>query len=289
MLKPLALFLLIFLPGVLLAQQPDTLVRKADSIQVPIPVKPKMQYSFTDILAENKLLNSSGKPVSVYQVARKAENRDGIFYLLAAIVLMLGILKAANNRYFNNLVRVFFNTSLRQSQLTDQLLQAKLPSLFYNLFFVLISGLYVFLVLHYYGKLDLHNWLALLLCILAILVIYIMKFIVLQFAGWLTGYQKETDTYIFIVFLINKILAICLVPMVIVIAFSGIGIVKVTLVVSFALIGMMMAMRFFRSYGLLQSSLKVSRLHFILYIIGIELLPLLLIYKGAVVFMIKNL
>jgi hypothetical protein len=77
--------------------------------------------------------------------------------------------------------------------------------------------------------------------------------------------------------------------MVIIIAFSGMNIVKVTIVLSYAIIGLMMAMRFFRSYGLLQTSLKVSRLHFILYIIGIELLPLLLIYKGAVVFMIKNL
>ncbi len=289
MLKPFALVLFLFLPVMLLAQQTDTLVRKIDSIHAQVQVKPVKQYAYTDVITDNKLLNTSGKPVSVYQVARKPVNRDGIFYLLAAIVLMFGILKASNNRYFNNLVRVFFNTSLRQSQLTDQLLQAKLPSLFYNIFFVLISGMYVFLILHYYGKIDLQNWLALLFCILAILVIYIIKFIVLRFAGWLTGYQKETDTYIFIVFLINKILAICLVPLVIIIAFSGIDIVKITLVVSYALIGMMMAMRFFRSYGLLQTSLKVSRLHFILYIAGIELLPLLLIYKGAVVFMIKNL
>jgi hypothetical protein len=48
-------------------------------------------------------------------------------------------------------------------------------------------------------------------------------------------------------------------------------------------------LRFFRSYGLLQNQLKISRFHFMLYITGIEILPLLLIYKGLMVYLSKNL
>ena len=64
-----------------------------------------------------------------------------MFYLIAGIVLLLAFFKYFNSRYFTNLFRVFFNTSLRQSQLTDQLLQAKLPSLLFNLFFILSGGI----------------------------------------------------------------------------------------------------------------------------------------------------
>ncbi|MEO7524626.1 MAG: DUF4271 domain-containing protein, partial [Ferruginibacter sp.] len=85
------------------------------------------------------------------------------------------------------------------------------------------------------------------------------------------------------------IIALCLVPVVIIIPFSNTGLVNTTIIISYVILALMFLMRFFRSYGLLQSRLKVSGLHFFLYIIGIELLPVLLIYRFALVFMTKNL
>ena len=44
--------------------------------------------------------------------------------------------------------------------------------------------------------------------IFSVLLVYVFKYFVLQISGWLTGYKQDIDNYIFIVFLINKILAI---------------------------------------------------------------------------------
>jgi hypothetical protein len=206
------------------------------------------------------------------------------------MILLLAFLKYFFNRYFTNLFRVFFNTSLRQSQLTDQLLQAKLPSLLFNLFFTISGGLYAYILLsHFQLILSDKNWVLIFSSMALLGLIYLVKFSTLKFTGWVTGLTEVTNTYVFVIFLINKIIGIFLVPFIVILSFSDIAIVKIAILISLMSIGIFLLLRFFRSYGLLQNQLKISKFHFILYIMGIELLPLLLIYKGLMVYLSKNL
>lgn len=206
------------------------------------------------------------------------------------MALFLAFFKFLYAKYFHNLFRVFFNTSLRQSQLTDQLLQAKLPSLFFNVFFVFIGGSYMyFLLCHFNLQIKANVFLSMLTCVLAVTVIYFTKYLTLKFTGWLTGYKDATNTYIFVVFLINKILGVFLLPFVAIMAFSEHTLAEPIALISLLLVGLMLLLRFVRSYGLLQSRLRVSRLHFFLYIVGIEIIPLLVIYKGLMILLNKNL
>jgi len=76
---------------------------------------------------------------------------------------------------------------------------------------------------------------------------------------------------------------------VIIMAFSEKELSNVALILSFVIICIMLLMRFFRSYSLLQNKLKISRFHFFIYIIGIEIIPIMVIYKVALFFMSKNL
>ena len=271
-------------------QKKDSLPFKVDSLgtrQSTDSAKPVAVNKDTAIF-KNKILNLDEKAVSLAVSTKKVNGKDALFYVITALVLLLAFFRYFYNRYFTNLFRVFFNTSLRQSQLTDQLLQAKLPSLLFNIFFVLSAGIYVFVLLNFYHfiKPD-TKWLFLLSSIAIMSLIFFIKYFTLKFTGWLTGLQEATDTYVFVVFLINKILGICLVPFIIIIAFSDVIIVKNAALISLMIIGIFLLLRFLRSYGLLQNQLKISRFHFILYIAGIELLPLLLIYKGLMVYLSK--
>jgi Domain of unknown function (DUF4271) len=239
---------------------------------------------------KNKILNSDSTPVSLAVQLKKDNDKDFLFYIVAGLMLLLAFLKYFYNRYFTNLFRVFFNTSLRQSQLTDQLLQAKLPSLVFNAFFILSAGFYSYVLLRHYGWLNGENkWMMMLYFIALIGLIYLVKFCVLKFTGWVTGLTDVTNTYVFIIFLINKIIGIFLVPFIVILSFSDIYIVNVAVIISLISILLFLLLRFFRSYGLLQNQLKISRFHFMLYIAGIEILPLLLIYKGLMIYLSKNL
>lgn len=308
-------FILIALPVWLSAQQPDSTLIKKDSTPVLIKVDTSIkkdilalqkdsllikdslikllasyQTNLKNTLKKNKYLNTNSQPIAMVSQVKKSKIVDDLFYILLIIVAILAFLRFFYIRYFNNLFRVFFNTSLRQSQLTDQLLQAKLPSLFFNFFWVASSGLFVYLFLKYLGKITLSQPVTnIVICIICMAIIYFFKFLCLKFIGWVTGYQQVTNTYIFIIFLINKILGILLLPFIIIMAFSTPVLIKVSALIAILVIALMFLMRFYRSYGLLQHQLKFNRLHFCMYILAIEILPVLLIYKGLVLLLSKNL
>ncbi len=295
-----SLLWILFFSVSLYAQNTDSTVLKTDSLQKPLPDSLQLLKTTDSTVnkvstspafkLQNKLLNSGATPVSVSVRHKKEKNGDSLFYLIAGIVLLLGFCKYLYGRYFTNLFRVFFNTSLRQSQLTDQLLQAKLPSLVFNIFFAISGGVYLYILLLHYHLIDEENkWLMIVSSMLLLGLIYFIKFCTLKFTGWVTGLTDITNIYLFVIFLINKIIGIFLVPFVVILSFSDAEVVKIAVIVSLMSIGIFLLLRFFRSYGLLQNQLKISRFHFILYIAGIELLPLLLIYKGLMVYLSKNL
>lgn len=259
--------------------------RVMDSVPVLLDsaiIKQEESYfeTLNHILSENIYLNTKAAPMAVSVIEKKRISKSFLFYSMCIMVFFFALLKTFYSRYFNDIFRVFFNTSLRQSQITDQLIQAKLPSLFFNIFFLLTGGFYIFLLLSHLGYVQNINDIKVLLsCIAVLTIIYICKYIILKFTGWITGYKNEADTYIFIIYLINKIIAIVLIPVIIIMAFSDAPLAKLVVIFSYLIILMMMVLRFFRSYSILQNRIQVQRLHFFLYIIGIELLPLLLIYK----------
>ncbi len=281
----------------------STYAQSNDSVNVQLDSIPNLLLADTTTFADtalittqqrpvfklkNKLLNTDGVPASMAVEFKKVKSKDLFFYLVAGMVLLLAFFKYFYARYFANLFRVFFNTSLRQSQLTDQLLQAKLPSLFFNLFFIISGGIYVYILLLYFKFItDENKWTLIFWSIALTGAIYLIKFCTLKFTGWITGLAEATDTYIFVVFLINKIIGIFLVPFIIVLSFSDDSIVEIAALVSVMSIGIFLLLRFIRSYSLLQHKLKISRFHFSLYIAGIEILPLLLIYKGLMVYLSK--
>ena len=113
-----------------------------------------VQMGWGSILTPFNVAFSSTKSSSVSNnnnpfpgIKKQAVSKEFVFYFILTLFLFLGILNTVFKNYFNTMIRVFFKTSLRQSQLTDQLMQAKLPSLFLNIFSVLVSGFYIFTLL----------------------------------------------------------------------------------------------------------------------------------------------
>ncbi|MFN8252054.1 MAG: DUF4271 domain-containing protein [Ferruginibacter sp.] len=288
--KQLLLFIAILCTGHFAAAQTDSASNKTDTLPaIQLPIN-RYDAAWKQLAGQNHYLNTGGAPVVVTVKFKKPAGTDAFFYLLLTLVLILGLLRFFYARYFNTIFRVFFNTSLRQGQLTDQLLQSRLPSLLFNSFFILSAGSFIFFLMTYYQAPFTNNkWLCWMLCVLAVGVVYVTKYAVLKFTGWVTGYSTTTDTYVFIIFLISKIIGIVLLPFTILITFAGADIAATAALVSVLFIGLLLLLRFFRSYGLLQKQLKIDRFHFILYLAGVEIIPLLLIYRGLMFLLQKNL
>lgn len=237
------------------------------------------QAALDNLLKQHRFINLSMPAASLISTRKQDSGKEYLFYLLSGLLLLFVFFKVFYIKYFNNTFRVFFNTSLRQNQLTDLLLQARLPSLIFNGFFAVSAGIYSWLLLQHYGFIAPAHTLFLPFCILAIACMYVGKFLILKFLGWATGLTDAFNTYVFVLFLVNKILGIVLLPFIIVLAFAPEEWMNSLALLSLLIVGIFFLLRFFRSYNLVQSQLTMKSWHFMIYIISIEVLPLLLVSK----------
>ena len=252
-----------------------------------LSITPAIQHKniYSGLLDSNIFLHYKELPQAFAVVYKSSYNKQSFFYILAILLFFLGLLRTIFSRYFSTLFRVFLNSSLRQNQLTDQLEQATLPSLLFNLFFVFSSGLYIyFLQQQFYEKKHFFNWHILGICFAAVAISYLIKYFSLLFMGWLTDYLAEAKIYIFIVFLFNKIMGIFLLPFILLISFSSSKIAGYAIFASLIMVSLLFITRFFRTYSLLQNKLKLNFFHFCIYIFALEILPIVLIYKLVVMF-----
>ncbi|HJU45664.1 MAG TPA: DUF4271 domain-containing protein [Chitinophagaceae bacterium] len=238
------------------------------------------QQAYKDIIHKNPFFNFTAKPVVQVPLKRQDAGKEGPFYLLMGILLFLALIKVVFGKYMHNLFAVFFRVSLKQKQMREQLLQAPLPSLLLNILFFITGGLYAtFLLQHYHLLPDVGFWWLLIYCVAALTILYLAKLLMLKLTGWIFNMRLATDTYSFIVFLVNKLLGICLLPLLLFMAFSQPAVVSVVITLSWCLVAGLFAYRYITSFGAMRKEIKVSRFHFFLYLCAFEIIPLLLIYK----------
>jgi Domain of unknown function (DUF4271) len=254
--------------------------RPADFSHLPI--------EWIDILRTQPFFNFLGKPVHVHSEKYERESYDAMFYLLVVMLFYFAIVKLFFGKYLDNLLTLFFRASMRQQQLREQVLQSPIPSVLLNSLFVFSGGLYGAFLLRYYhfGHPD-SFWMHFLYCTMLLAFLYLLKFLVLKMIGWIFNISRTADTYLFVVFMTNKIIGIFLLPFLVLISFSGPVITEIAVTLSFVMIGVFYVYRFFGGYATLRKEIKISGLHFILYLCAFEIAPLLLIYKVLLTYLEK--
>jgi hypothetical protein len=269
----------------------DTSTIGTDTVAVLQPAPPVMNTTpkravlkqsaptYTLVFGRNKFVDVNEKATSFIISEREAPGKELLFYIIVGFLLLVGLCKVFYNKYVHNVFRVFFNTSLRQNQLTDILLHSTLASLIFNVLFTISAGIYLwFILLNDRSGYD-KDIILLPFCVVLIMLIYIVKFIGLKFTAWLTGLQSAAEQYIFVIFLINKIIGFLLLPFIVLLAFAPAAWYPTLKLVSVLLIATLFVVRYFRTYGSLQNQLQVSPFHFMVYMAALEVAPLLVVYK----------
>lgn len=230
-------------------------------------------------LYNNPLLGLQKEPLYRLMDEREVESKDELFYLILVVFFLIAIFRQSFPQYFNNIFRIFFQPSFRQLQTKDQMLQNAIPSLFFNFIFFVTASIYATFLLQYLNLSNYSFWKTNLFAIIGLFGLYFGKFILLQFSGWVFGIQRAMNTYIFIVFLLNKFLGVLLFPIIILIAFSSIQIQQIVFSFSFTFFIAIYIYRFFISYNPVKRDVKMNPLHFFIFVIAFEIAPMFLIYK----------
>jgi len=207
------------------------------------------------------------------------ESKDALFYVLVFLVFLLGFIKTAFPKYFQNLFKLFFQTSLRQKQTKEQLAQDSFASLLINLLFLLSTGMFISLVIQYNQWTSLAFWLLYAYVTGILGIIYLGKYLFVSFAGWVFNNSTSAASYLFLVAVVNRIMGVVLLPLTVLLAFADPTIGGIVATISFGVVTLLFIYRYLVSFGLLRTDLQLNPFHFFLYLCAVEILPMALIYK----------
>jgi len=232
------------------------------------------------IMDSEAIFHAGAAALKVPMLVRKIENRDWVFYFYCALLLFLSFIQLAFDRYFADLFRVFFNTSLRQKQIREQLTQAPLPSLLLNILFFISGGAFIYFLMEHYSLNTRYSAaIEILFAIGGIGLIYLGKFIFITLLGWIFDKKDASENYLFNVFMVNKIAGLVLIPLGILLAYSSAGWKDVVITLSAISIIVLILMRVVRCYAAVSHPLKINFIHYIVFMGAFEVIPLLVIYR----------
>ncbi len=230
-------------------------------------------------LLYGKYLPFQSLAIEQFSQERNAQSQELLFYILTALVGVLSAIRLIFPKYFKNLFLLVRQTSVRQKQTREQLLQNNLATILLNFLFLATAGIYVSLLLQQKHLVNLPFYQLVSYSCLLLLVVYLGKFLFLSFSGWVFNVGEATNAYAFIVFLVNKVMGIILIPFVLVLTYSPEPLVQVATTLSLGICSILFLYRYLIGFGAIRNNLKVSALHFFLYLCAVEILPLVLIYK----------
>jgi hypothetical protein len=151
-----------------------------------------------------------------------------------------------------------------------------------NIFFAFAGGAYMYYIVRYFTPISsgvIPPSLLIIMLIAGTGLIYVIKYSAVRFSGWAFRLEGITEHYLFNVFLINKILAITLIPFIIVLAFADHNLARQIVVISFITSGILLLNRYIRSWQVFGSFFQYSKFHFFMYLCASELLPLAVLMK----------
>jgi hypothetical protein len=270
----------------------DSLVRsandslKTDSLQedsikksIVIPVLPLSDTSTYQQYMVHPYLPMDKPPITMFIEYKMVTSKDSLFYLVLGVVFLLAFIRLVFPKFFKNLFILFFQTSIRQKQTREQLLQDSWAGLLINLLFFLSAGLFVTLLTKYKSWSILPFWNLYGYITTLLIVIYIGKFVFIGFAGWVFNNKEAAQGYVFLVSMVNRILGIVLIPFIVFLAFANQELLNIVVTLSMGLVVILFLYRYLVSFGSLRNNLKINPFHFFIYLCTVEVIPMALIYK----------
>lgn len=232
-------------------------------------------------MATHKMM-ASKQIISDIEIPHVMVSQTADFYLLLFLCIMLGLIRFMDTRYFLNLWRAFWNPTLSNRQLKEQLQGSGLPNLLMNVFFTFAGGAYIYYIVKFFTPQHsgvIPPSLLIIMLIAGTGLIYLAKYAAVRFSGWAFRVEGITEHYLFNVFLINKVLGITLIPFIIILAFADHQWAQQVVVISFVVAGILLLNRYLRSWQVFGSFFQYSKFHFFMYLCASELLPLAVLMK----------
>jgi hypothetical protein len=257
----------------------DSLKKDSINRSIIVPVLPSIDTSSYQNYMVHPFLPMDNPPIVMFIDYKTVRSKDLLFYLVLGVVFLLAFIKLIFPKFFRNLFMLFFQTSLRQKQTREQLLQDSWAGLLINVLFFLSAGLFVTLLTKYKSWSILPFWNLYGYITALLILIYIGKFLFIGFAGWVFNNKEAAQGYVFLVSMVNRIMGVLLIPFIVFLAFANQQLLNIIVTLSLGLVVILFLYRYLVSFGSLRNNLKINPFHFFIYLCTVEIIPMMLIYK----------
>ena len=222
----------------------------------------------------------------IYKVEQRYSlpDKDILFYLIVLLFLLYGVINNLYPQYYPKLFSQFSQSSLRMLQNREQLVQNTVASFISNINFILSFSLMATLLIFNQHLLPISFWEVYFYLCIFFIVLYLCKYLCLQLIAYIFNTRELVNTYIFVVFMVNKVLGILIIPFILLLSFSKPVFNSFSIISAAILTLLLFLYRYLFSITSVRSKLHITSFHFFLYLCAFEILPLLILYKFIVQF-----
>lgn len=241
---------------------------------------------------ENKYVKS---PFAGHQLKTKNfaanERRPGegwVFLALLLIAVLLVWLRRINPKKLSVYLSAIYNRRSLNEIFEEEHILSSSYSLILFFTFCLTLALFIvkMLVVLQLGVVEQYGaFMAFGILAAAIFIIYAVKILFVQFMGNVFGIYPVAKQYAFNVYLLNNILGLLLVPVVAIAYYSGAPADTWAVYTGIALFALFFVLRFLKSLSIEGIISPVNLLYLFLYLCTLEILPLLVATKLAIIYM----
>lgn len=247
----------------------------------PFDVKPHRPPGVSKVLTER--ISEPFRPSRL--LPRHGDNLSNqfLFWILVAVFTFMTLSVAANRKAVGRAWRAFLNDNgLSVAQREASGFVGITPYLLMYANFLLNAGIFMFLVMRIFRRESFNNLTFLFICLAAAGIIFITKHLLLSLTGWLFPVEKEVRHYNFLITVFNCVLGLFLLPFNFLLAFST-GNKHFLAFWALGLILIFYLYRAFRSSRISTKFLADNQFHFLLYLCAVEIAPVLLVIKLAMI------
>ncbi len=235
----------------------NNLVEKKDTTQTQIEISAILPFE------ENKNLD-----------------KDILSGLLLLAVAITGFLRFTNYKYLRELFSaLIFSQNARKMQKTVNL-HYRTPAFILNGLFLFNTSIFLYQIINYYHLKTIFNQSLLLIPAFMLLIIAfgMSKVALYRFVGYVFETKLDTKEYLFFNFLNNKIFAIAILPIIIVVPYIEIEIVPILFKIGGVIFVSLYFTQLFRGFTIILKNVA-SLFYMFLYLCALEILPLIIIYN----------
>ena len=224
-------------------------------------------------------------PSSRFKPSKSKGSRGALFGSILGLSLLLAFLFAAFRSSFSKAYQNVTNVNILKQSYREMSTIGQMPLNLWYIFSWLSLGVFVFLVMRYYGAAFSEGFFAnLFICIAIVTMSMLLKHFVLFFIGSVFPVRKEIQLYNFLIVIFGVALGVLLVPFNISIAYLPHNFTLYAIYGALGLLAVFYIFRAFRALLLSNRFLSFHRFHFLLYLCAVEIAPIIILLKLGLIY-----